>query len=558
MDLKKSWNKFISEKPNQIFIGIFILGILLRIYYFWLTRSQPLWWDESDYMAYAKTLAGVGNVQWEISPQHNSFLPFLVALFFKFGFSEPVIKFILEIIPSIILIFLTYKVLLLMYKDSRIALISSFLITVFWNVLFNSTRFHLGIPSMLFAFLGIYVFFQGYEKREKIFGKINPDWAIPLAAFLMLVSYSIRKGYFLFGVFLFVYMFSTRNLKDLIKDKYNRIALIISVVTLFIIENFIFTSKITNVASSYYHPEISWSLDSFGVFGIYFNSLQNTIPTNILTYFFWIGFLLLLGGFFFYFLSLKKNLSSELKSDFFNLISIILTLGFFIFILRINNSYWGHLAYDPRWFFPLLLASLACISKSLILLSDYLRKYHKQLGIILILLVLGIGGYTQIIHSDLIIKNKIPSYSGIREAGLFLKGISSKEDIIISVPVPQTAYYSERNVLGPNGFVNKSKEENTLEDFLFQLRKNPNVKYIVVSFSEPNNPSWMRLEDSEYQLNPQTGQYVLTNWQIPFMDTKIDFVNQVQDIKQQKTYGEITFKLLEINQDCFIYEILRQ
>mgnify|MGYP001571779780 CR=1 FL=1 len=46
-------------------------------------------------------------------------------------------------------------------------------------------------------------------------------------------------------------------------------------------------------------------------------------------------------------------------------------------------------------------------------------------------------------------------------------------------------------------------------------------------------------------------------WEIPFMDTKIDFINQQQDIKRAATYGNITFMLLDIKGDVFIYEIIR-
>ena len=95
----KNWLK---EPSNFIFVVIFLLGIAIRIYYFSLTKSQPLWWDEADYMAYAKNLAGIGNVDWIISSKHNSLFPYLVAALFKFGFSEISIKFLLELLPSIL------------------------------------------------------------------------------------------------------------------------------------------------------------------------------------------------------------------------------------------------------------------------------------------------------------------------------------------------------------------------------------------------------------------------------------------------------------------------
>ena len=39
------------------------------------------------------------------------------------------------------------------------------------------------------------------------------------------------------------------------------------------------------------------------------------------------------------------------------------------------------------------------------------------------------------------------------------------------------------------------------------------------------------------------------------MDTTIDFTTGQQDIKKSKTYGNITFELLDVKQDVFIYKI---
>jgi len=44
---------------------------------------------------------------------------------------------------------------------------------------------------------------------------------------------------------------------------------------------------------------------------------------------------------------------------------------------------------------------------------------------------------------------------------------------------------------------------------------------------------------------------------IPFTNTTINTLTGQQHIEQEKTYGEITFKLLTIKDDAFVYEILR-
>ena len=117
---------WLKDRHNLLFVLIFTLAILIRLYYFWLTKTQPLWWDEADYMAYAKNLAGF-HVDWIVTPEHKSLSSFLVAAIFKIGLTEVVAKFVLQIIPSILSVFLVYFVCREMYKDKRVALIVSFL-----------------------------------------------------------------------------------------------------------------------------------------------------------------------------------------------------------------------------------------------------------------------------------------------------------------------------------------------------------------------------------------------------------------------------------------------
>ncbi|MCH7568282.1 MAG: hypothetical protein IIA87_02570 [Nanoarchaeota archaeon] len=538
---KKKIKNWLKNPYNLIFIGILIFAIIIRLYYFTLTSNQPIWWDEADYLAYAKNLAGF-NSDWIVTPQHNSIFPFIISLFFLFGFSEAATKFMLEIVPSILLVILTYFLVNLLYSDKRIALISSFLMATFWVVLFNSMRFHLGVPGLLVGLLAIYVFWQGYERKEKIFGKIDPKWAVPITIFLVVLTYTIRRGYFLFGFFFLFYVLSTRNWKDIIKDKYNWIGLGVFAVFFFIVEKFIFTSKIGGVAATYINTKNPITLLPFDVFKSYF--IFGSFLSNLLFYLFWIGVAVLIFSVFLSFGHIRKIQRGKVRGDIFMLITIIITLAYFIFFLRAQNSFG-----EPRWYLPLVLGAFICISRGTLVIGNYIKKYNKVIAVILIITLIGVGGYSQIQQADSIIKNRAGSFEGLREASLYVKGISTEDDIIISQPVPQTIYYSERKVLQPEQLVGVEGKDYTFEEFLEKVRENTDVKYIFVSFSEPGHPEWMK------QIRYQNGQ--ISAWEIPFMDTKIDFSTGQQDIKQSKTYEDITFTLLNVKQDVFIYEIIR-
>jgi len=546
--IKKRKQKLIEltkDPYTLIFLGILILGIAIRLYFFWIAKSQPLWWDESDYMAYAKDL--IGRAYHTITPGHNSLFPYIVAFFFKLGLSEEIIRFILEVLPSMILVFLTYKICILMYDDKRIGLICSFLMAVFWPVLFNTYRFHVDIPAFCIVFLAIYIFWQGYERKEKIFGKLNHNWAVPLTVFLVILVYAVRRGYFLFGFFFLFYMIFTRKIKELLKDKYNWIAVGIGLAALLIAEKFVFTTSIGGLTDIYYHEEFPFTLLPFKVFKVYFAYSSNFLKDSLF-YLFILGVFLLVINIVLSLGYIKKSQDKKVKANIFALLTIAITMFHFLFIQRIPGVYG-----EERYYFSLLLGALICISLAVLYIADYIKKYNKYIAIAVIVLLIGYGGYYEFKYAETTIKGKLISFSGIKEASLFIKGVSNSQDIIFVVPEPQTTYYSERPITGPRRLLGTpSNMDTTLEMFLEKLQtpEAENIRFIIVTFSEPNHPEWMRKD-----VYTQDGRFA--KWQIPFMDTEVDFTTGTQKIEQEKTYGNITFKLLAIKQDAFVYEIIK-
>lgn len=537
---KEKIKNWLKDKNNLTFLGILIFSIVIRIYFFNLTKTQALWWDEADYLAYAKNLAGA-EVSWIASAKHNSLYSFLIAGIFKVGFSEAAAKFILQFIPSILTIIVVYLLANKMYEDKRIGLISSFLMSVFWIHLFNTTRFHIDISGLFLGLLALYIFWKGHEKKEKIFRKINANWAITLAAILSVLAYSIRRGYFLFGLFIIVHVFLTNNWKELIKDKYNWAGLIGGLILFFIVEKTIFISGIGSVGESYFHEEIPINFLPLKVFNEFFN--VGGFLSGVLFYLFYIGIILFTLKIILSFGQMKKV--SESKSDLFNLLIIIITLGFFIFVLRTQESLG-----ESRWYLPLAFSAFVSIARASTFFADLIKPYSKHLAVILLILIIGFAGYYQCLFSDSLIKNKVNSYSGIREMSLFLKEISNKDDIILTMGQPQVEYYSERKTVNARKFV---EEDQYSEEHFYQsmerLKEEENIRYILITFSEPGYPLWMKKDTY--------AQNELIAWEIPFMQTKMDFTTGEQRINEEATYENMTFKLVNIKQEVFLYEIIR-
>ena len=49
--------KWVKDPYNLTLSLIIIFAIILRLYYYSLTKSQPLWWDEAEYLNMAKAWA---------------------------------------------------------------------------------------------------------------------------------------------------------------------------------------------------------------------------------------------------------------------------------------------------------------------------------------------------------------------------------------------------------------------------------------------------------------------------------------------------------------------
>ncbi|HIG51907.1 TPA: hypothetical protein EYQ19_00560 [Candidatus Pacearchaeota archaeon] len=532
----KKLKKWLINKNNLLFLGILISAIVVRLYYFFITKNQPLWWDEADYLAYAKNLAGF-ETSWIITAKHNSIYPFLAAVIFKLFSSEIIVKFLLQLLPSILSIILIYMISNEMYEDKRIGVISAFIAACSWTILFNTTRFHIGILGLFTGFLSIYVFWRGYENKKRFF-RINQKWAIPISVFLAILTYSIRRGYFLFGAFFIFYLLLTKKWKKLIKEKNNWVGLLIAGILFFLTEKFIFNSNITGVSGAYYHEELPINFLPFEIFSSYFSNFANP-SLSFLFYLFWIGMAILLINVLLSIGYIKENSSKETKADIFNLLSIIITLAFFIIVLRSPNSFG-----EPRWYFPLFFPSSIAISKGALAISDYLKKYHKILGSAILFLLILSGGYYQLKYADSIILSKKDSFIGIKEASLLIKELSREGEKILTLGQPQVEYYSERKTVNPRHW----PDNPTLEATLKKIKEDENVKYLLISFSEPGYPEWMakRYQEGEKSF-----------WEIPFMDTKIDFSSNNQQILREKNFENLNFKLIGTKQEVFIYSINR-
>jgi len=481
--LKDRAVNWLKKSPNLAFIGVMIFVIAVRFYYFWITKNQPLWWDEAEYMSTAKSFAGIIHFDYIFSLNRFPGFSMLVSLFYMIGISnEVILRFLFAFIPSILAIGLMYFVLTSMYSDKRIALISVAIFSVLWEHVFYSNRFHTENLSLIFEFLAIIILFRVYLKNKDL-GFIKSKYALLWIALFTLICIMFRSGNMIFipVVVFFLLIVNFYKLPNKFKLPSILAAAIFFVIAFLSIG---FLAKNHPAINMFYHYELPISWSNLSVFYGFYQSLVPFIP-SILFYAFLIGVIVVIGSILIFPEGLKKVNrdieNSDYKADIFNLILILAVLFFFIILLRQQG-------FEFRWFFALLPAMFAFTAKGLIKFGDFIQSLSKAkyLSIILIIILLLFGVYTQYNHGDMIVKAKIDSYSQVKDSGLWMKENLNPEDSIVSASLTQHRYYSERNVF--DFYVNGSNDNESAFDAKI-LKYKP--KYLVISaFEQGFTPKW--------------------------------------------------------------------
>ncbi len=478
---KEKTKNWLNKKENLVFVLLFITVVVIRFYFYTMTKNQALWWDESDYMATAKSLAGLGHYNLEAIrlPTFSLF----VSIFFRLGLTEQTIRFIVLYISSLILIYFFYYLLKEMYADKRIALISTLIFSVLWEHLFYSNRFHTENFSLIFQFLSLIVLVKSYLKKEK-FLFISSKYSLVSVIILAVISVLFRPGSLMFAVGLVLFLILLKG--DLIfRNKKNTTYTLIFFAILTILF-FTFIGKIHSpFVTYYYNLDRPINYVHLTVFKGYYQPINPSLP-NLLYYLFLLGTVIALAKMFLSYDKFKKLKPDkeflEFKSDLLNFLLIICLLISLIFFIRAQD-------YEFRWFFPLLPGMLAFTSKGIIDFSSTIgeKLSNKKITTILIVAFSLFGFYTQLAHANMIINAKVDSYSQVKDSGIWIKEHSNNNDVIVSASVPQHSYYTERKVY-TFAFDNSS---NNTEEYFNDKLKEIKPRYVAVSIFEPVfTPQW--------------------------------------------------------------------
>ncbi len=420
---------FFKRYSLYILIVVLLIAFIVRIYYFSLTKNQAVWWDEAEYLVQAKHIAfNLPNTGW--FEFREPLMPVIFAFFYKLGLGEMFFRWMM-IIMSLLGIGLVYKIGERFY-NTKVAIIASLLMSIFYLDVFYSMRILLVVPSTLFSLGALYFFMKGYK------GTKRPYLDMTLAAILTIAGMLIYYASVFIIFSYLVYLFLIERFR-LFKNK-RFLTFIILCLIIFLPYGIYSMSKYHAVLPRFSALGTSATGDTFTP-GAWANYLKQ-FPFYLRT-FFLIIFILYLIYFIFNFVIgydlFFKQKDNSLNSDVFMFLWILIPVIFLSYVAVILS---GHT--EDRYLHSVFPAIFLMVGNGLYTIYNSLKKFNKQIIILAIIIILIIGMIPLVKYTNTIIKDRVSSYYGVKMGGLWIKENSKPGDVIISNSLPQNTYYSER------------------------------------------------------------------------------------------------------------------
>lgn len=469
--IKPSNNKFkqlLKDRYFQLFLVIFSLAVILRLYYFLQTLNQPLWWDESEYMALAKHFAGynqwITGVRWS----REAAVSFIWSIFLRINSSE-IFPRIIQFLASVSIVPVSYLLGTELYSK-RIGIYAAVFSSVFWIYLFHSYRLHLYLWAPVVYGLALLLFYKAYNRNDKRLMSLS----FAIGFFGLSIYYSIVFSIIVFLIFLLLV-----ERVSVIKNKNYWLSAAIGLICL--IPYFAYSYLATGKFVPRLGQQLSASISEGGIFhasklSTYFIMMPSQLYLAL--------FILFLIGAVTLFLTIFLGhdlikTDKKVRADLFVLLSWLTPVLILSIVgsIGLGHAFWSEFMMAA---FPAMLiisaVGLSEIEKNVSRISN-----SKMLGLAVVIIFFLLVAFQNVLSAGSLIDAKKESYSEIRDAGMWIKEHSEDRDIIVSKSVPQITYYSNRYVY--NLADDKSQFDSELEKY--------HPRFMVLSTYE-SHPKWVQ------------------------------------------------------------------
>jgi hypothetical protein len=421
---------WLKDPYNLGFLVIILAAIIIRLYYFFLTKNQPLWWDEAEYGLRAKAFAFNTPLSgW--APERELVVPFLYSLLFRIGLGEVGMHFF-QLLISLAAVGLTYFVFSRILSK-KTGLIACFGMAFFWLHIFFTQRILVYLWAPVLFLLIVYFFYTGYIKESK-----RQLYIFAVISSIGLQTY-FSVGFLLFGLFLII-LFKEKLGFFKNKNLWKAFGIFILVLLPYMI--------LSQINYGFPLPRFAVGLTAAseeagaGISGIF--AYLQMFPSRVGFVFVLLSSIGILYFLFDFILGLGIKEYAEK-----NLPRLLVFSGFFIplFFYTLYGVVGGSGTFYDAFILPIFPFFFA-FAGFLVEKSWSLKKEYRKIAAIILILLLAFHAFYGIKNSELTIKPKISSYDAVKYAGIWIKENSSPGDIVVSRSKPQNTYYSERETLG--------------------------------------------------------------------------------------------------------------
>ena len=431
--------KWFLDNDNKLLFLLMVFTICFKLYYFLKLGSQPIWWDEGDYLAIAKVWALNQPIpEWwaHFTGMRPVLIPLIWAGMFKLGVTEIVLRFFTLLLPSIFSVYLVYAVGRDMY-GKKAGLIAGLMMSVYWVFTFYSYRLLTDIPSIFLGMLCMYFFWSIYITKNKNYG-------LYLSAFFGILAFSTRFPLSLVLISIAIYLLFIKKI-SLFKDRTIWKAGLVGLLTLspyliyFIYTKFYLFQFYFGEGAVSIKQAVQWNIIPM-LFSFLNPAKDLTSAQAPIYYSFW-GFAFLLGIFAIYKLILGFDIffhqkDKKFNADFFLLLFLIVHLIFYIIIFRAAND---------RWLLMLMPPIFILSAKGMQFLYEIIKPYSKEVALFLVALLLFGGVYFNMAHTSSLISQTYGSFGEVKAGGEWVKENSEPDAKVITASIVQNQYYSERD-----------------------------------------------------------------------------------------------------------------
>lgn len=495
---------WIKNPYSIMFLGILLLGIIIRIKFLFVNQGG-LWWDEIGWLQAGQIIAGMSPAIFEAAKA--PLFPLLISIIFKLGGGENSIRFLLIFLPSVCVMFGTY-ILGKEVFNKKVGLIAMAIVAVFSHHLFYEARVMADMLANSLELLTIALFIAFYVNKKKPHLLFIP---IILGVFAFLTRYSACIAL----ISITAYLILTERF-SLFKNKHAWIAAGVGIAMLVIfglINLSIFghvwpamihyiTSPISGTAAiEAAHGALNFSF-LFAIFdwlnyGPYLLGGGTTFIKSLVPM-----FILGLTCFFIMFLGLDKILKKEDTEDTKKIKPILMLFLWFGISAYFWIFFWHYAT--PRWAMGIAPAILVVAAYGFFILYEIIKKLftkflnNEDAAKIITIVIVGailLGSISLIYErTDRMIDNKAGSYDYLKPTSLWLQDNVQDDELIMFPSYIWYEYYTQR--------------DNFISDY-----------DIKVAAFEHRNLTHLFLKEVPYGLIP-TCEY---DYEIAMRDTGIDY-----------------------------------